>query len=152
MKSQTSVARAANTTAYTAGDVVAGLFKLTDIASQEGAEILLTSVGLRLDISAVPSGMSSFRMHLFNDAPTAISDNSAFDVASGDRSKYLGYITIDTPVDAGATCQGQNNTANKHVKLAAGKRDLWAYLETTAGYTPAGNSENYALEAHSVAV
>jgi hypothetical protein len=151
--SRPTVTRPANVTAYTAGDVVGGAITFSS-AGPSGGHLLITSADLRIDVSAVPSGMTSFRLHLYDlTPPSAIADNAAFDLPSGDRSAYLGSIDLGTPVDYGATLVAQVTSAPAlQVKLATGSTSLFGYLVTAGGFTPAANSEVYAPRIRGVAV
>lgn len=135
--------RPANTTAYTAGDVVGGVITFTNIGPS-GGHIMLTSVDLRYDVAAIPSGMTSFRLQLYTATPpSALADNAAWDLPSGDRDAYIGFIDLGSPVDVGSTLFVQLDGLNKQVKLATGETSLYAYQVTLAGYTPAANSETF---------
>lgn len=129
-----------NTTAYDAGDVVGqnpgDNLVFTDFAGIGTSHVLILGARMRIDAAAVPSGMGTFRLHLYNAAPTVIADGTAYDLPSGDRSKYLGYITLPTPVDLGATLWSQVDNLNMKVKCASGSKTLYGILETVAGYTP----------------
>lgn len=63
-----TITRPADTTAYTANDVVGGAVSFPAIAWQ-GADFIITSASLAIDIAAVPTGMSGFRAHLYNITP-----------------------------------------------------------------------------------
>jgi hypothetical protein len=145
-----SFTRPANTTAYTAGDVIGtgagndAIYTLSAIGSS-GGSVLVQSIELVLGISAVPSGMTSFRVHFYDSSPTAAADNSVFDVTSGDRAKYLGYIDLPAPVDLGSTCFTQFDFPGKLFKLASASTSLFCELQTIGGFTPAANSEPYIL-------
>jgi len=145
-----SFTRPANVTAYTAGDVIGtgasndAVHTLSSIGSS-GGYVVVQSIELVLGISAVPSGMTSFRVHFYDSSPTAAADNSVFDVASGDRAKYLGYIDMPAPVDLGATCFTQIDYPGKLFKLASASTSLFCELQTVGGFTPAANSEAYIL-------
>jgi hypothetical protein len=145
-----SFTRPANVTAYTAGDVIGtgasndAIYTLTSIGSS-GGYVVVQSIELVLGISAVPSGMTGFRVHFYDSSPNAAADNSVFDVASGDRAKYLGYIDLPAPVDLGSTCFTQIDYPGKLFKLAASSTSLFCELQTIGGFTPAANSEAYIL-------
>jgi len=145
-----SFTRPANVTAYTAGDVIGtgasndAIHTLASIGSS-GGFVVVQSIELVLGISAVPSGMTSFRVHFYDSSPGAAADNSVFDVASGDRAKYLGYIDLPAPVDLGSTCFTQIDYPGKLFKLAASSTSLFCELQTIGGFTPAANSEAYIL-------
>jgi hypothetical protein len=145
-----SFTRPANTTAYTAGDVIGtgasndAIHTLSSIGSS-GGYVVVQSIELVLGIAAVPSGMTSFRVHFYDTSPTAAADNSVFDVVSGDRAKYLGYIDLPAPVDLGSTCFTQIDYPGKLFKLASASTSLFCELQTIGGFTPAANSEPYIL-------
>lgn len=144
------ITRPANTTAYTAGDVIgtgSGDDAIITLASigPSGGFVVVQSIELVLGISAVPSGMTSFRLHFYSAKPTAIADNAAFDVLSGDRTGYIGYIDLPAPVDLGSTCFTQVDQPGKLIKLASASTSLFVELQTIGGFTPAANSEVYSL-------
>jgi len=145
-----SFTRPANTTAYTAGDVIGtgagndAIHTLANIGSS-GGYVVVQSIELVLGIAAVPSGMTSFRVHFYDSSPNAAADNSVFDVASADRAKYLGYIDLPAPVDLGSTCFTQIDYPGKLFKLASASTSLFCELQTIGGFTPAANSEPYIL-------
>jgi hypothetical protein len=144
------ITRPANTTAYSAGDVIgtgsgdAAILTLASIGPS-GGYVLVQSIELVLGISAVPSGMTSFRLHFYNAAPAAAADNSVFDLTSGDRAKYLGYVDLPAPIDFGSTCFTQVDYPGKLFKLASANTSLFCELQTIGGFTPAANSEVYSL-------
>lgn len=140
-----TITRPDNTTAYDAGDVV-GTDPATNMTFSnvlmmaEGALFMILSAMLEIDVNAIPSGMNAFRLHLFNVAPTAIADNTAWALADADRSKYLGYISLDAPVDMGGTLWSQTQNINFVGKLAAGSTTLYGMLETVGAYTPSAQT------------
>jgi hypothetical protein len=144
------ITRPANTTAYTAGDVIgtgsgdAAIITLASIGPSAGF-VLVQSIELVIGISAVPSGMTSFRLHFYNAKPTAIADNAAFNLVSGDRSSYIGYIDLPAPQDFGDTCFTQVDYPGKLFKLDTASTSLFVQLQTIGGFTPAANSEVYSL-------
>lgn len=142
---QLTITRPANVTAYTAGDVVGGALEFTGYGAS-GAILLLNESRLLLRIAAIPSGMTSFRLHLYNvTPPSAIADNSPWTFSTaGDRDAYQGYIDLGTPVMHGASAPFvQIGGHGKHVYMAG--TSLFAYLVTNGGFTPAANSEVYNL-------
>jgi hypothetical protein len=145
-----TITRPANTTAYSANDDVGGALTFAN-AGPSGATIMITGAQLELDISAIPSGMTSFRLYLYSATPpSALADNAAWDLPSGDRSSYLGYIDLGTPIDLGSTCYCEVFGLAKQIKLAS--TSLYGYLVTNGGYTSAANSEVYVVTLHAVAV
>lgn len=139
-----SITRPSNTTAYTAGDVVgdtSGSAILTFTgAGPSGGFIILQSVSLVFSDSVVPSGMGAFRLHLYSATPTAIADNAAFDLVSGERANYMGYVDLPAPQDLGSSLYTQIDYPGRLVKLAAASTSLFAELETRGAYTPVSAS------------
>ena len=150
-RSTVSITRPSNTTGYTAGDVVgiadsgtpanagSAIHTLSSIGPS-GGYILLQSASLVFSDSSVISGMAAFRVHLYSSTPTAILDNAVFDLLSGDRSKYLGYFDLPTPIDLGSTIYTQVDSIGRMVKLAAASTSIFAEIETRGAYTPASGS------------
>lgn len=150
-----SITRTNDTNAYTANDVIGaatGATAAIEFASigPSAGRIIITSVELELDITAIISGMTSFRLHLYSvTPPSALGDNAAHDVPSGDRASYLGYIELGTPVDLGSTLYVALDGLNRQRKLAG--TSLFGYLVTIGGYTPAASSV-FKVTLHAVAV
>jgi hypothetical protein len=146
-----TITRPANTTAYTAGDVVGGALTFASAGPAAGGAVIITGVQLELDISAIPSGMTSFTLYLYNvTPPSATADNGAWDLPSGDRASYLGSINLGSPADLGSTLYIETNNLNKMILTASGS--VYGYLVTSAGYTPAANSEVYKITLHGMGV
>ena len=143
-RSTATITRPSNATAYTAGDVVgdtggSAIISLTAAGPTAGF-VIIQSVSLVFSDSAVPSGMGAFRLHLYSASPTAIADNAAFDLLSGDRATYMGFIDLPTPADFGSSLYTQTDYAGRLIKLAAASTTLFAELETRGAYTPASAS------------
>lgn len=141
-----SVTRTNDTNAYTGGDVIGtgtgasgAVLEFTSISAGTNAHIIITDADLRIDVTAVPSGMTSFRLHLYTATMgSALGDNAVWDLPSGDRASYLGYIDLGTPVAVGVvvhTLFVQVSGVNKKVKTATSS--LFGYLVSNGGYTPA---------------
>lgn len=143
-RSTVTITRPSNTTAYTAGDVVgdtggSAILTLSNVGPS-GGFVLIQSISLVFSDSAVPSGMGAFRIHLYSATPTAIADNAAFDLVSGERANYMGYIDLPTPQDFGSTLYTQADYPGRLVKLAAASTSLFAEIETRGAYTPVSAS------------
>lgn len=139
-----TVTRPSNTTAYTAGDVVgdtggSAILMLSGIGPS-GGYVLLQSVSLIFSDTSVPSGMGAFRLHFYSASPTAIADNAAFDLVSGERATYMGYVDLSTPSDFGSSLYTQTDYPGRVIKLASASTTLYAELETRGAYTPASAS------------
>lgn len=145
-ESSASFTRPDNATPYTALDVVgtdaATNMSFANIGSVAGGHFIITGVQFECDAAAVPAGMDSFRLHLYNAAPTAITDNLAFNIIGADRAKYLGFITINTPIDCGDTLFVNVDQLNFKRKLAAASTTIYGVLQTVSGFTPAAQVVN----------
>lgn len=148
-----SITRPGNATAYTANDVLgatAAALTFPNIGPA-GSDVLITSAELEIDVTAVPAGMTTFRLYLYSvTPPSALADNAAWDLPAGDRASFLGYVDLGTPVDLGSTLYVRTNGINAHFKLAG--TSMFGYLVTAAGFTPAGNSEVYVVTLHATAL
>lgn len=148
--SPATITRPANTTAYTANDVLGGAITFAAAAPALGGDLMVTSVELEADIAAVPAGMTTFNLYLYNvTPPSAIADNAAFDLPAGDRASFLGKIVIGALVDEGATLYYRADNINAHIKTTSSS--VFGYLVTVGAFTPAGNSEVYKVTLHGVA-
>lgn len=134
-----------DTTAYFAGDVIAANGQSYVTFSEllnEGADIYITNASVLIESASVPAGMGSFRLHLYNEAPSGTTDNAAFAMGSGDAAKYKGYVELASPVAVGGSyIYRRNDTVNVQVALASGESSLYGVLQTLNGWTPAANSE-----------
>lgn len=139
-----SITRPDNASAYAANDVIgespAANLTFSGVSTYPEGTFIITGAKLRIDINAVPSGMSGFRLHLYSAAPTAIADNTAFNLPAGDRSKYLGYLTLSAPSDFGDTLYAQDDNLNFNGKLAAGSTTVYGILETLGAFAPASET------------
>jgi hypothetical protein len=143
-RSTVTITRPSNTTAYTAGDVVgdtggSAILTLSNIGPS-GGYILIQSAALIFSDISVPSGMGAFRVHFYNSSPTAIADNAPFDLTSGERALYMGYIDLSAPQDLGSTLYTQVDYPGRLIKLATASTSLFAEIETRNAYTPVSAS------------
>lgn len=146
--SSVSKTRPNDTSAYAALDVLSdsasagSLWRFDGIAPAGGGKIALYRATLRIDVAAIPSGMGNFRLHLYTSQPTILNDNDAFDLPSGDRTKYVGFIEIPTPLDLGSTLWA--DTASQGypftLPITAASSTLWGHLQTVNGYTPTASA------------
>ena len=136
-----NVTRPNNTDAYAALDVigtaVTSTLDFANVIDRFGSGFVVLGARLRIDVNAIPAGMTTFRVHLYNASPTAIADNAAFDLPAGDRTKYLGYITVPAMADLGATLFALDDNLNFTGKLATGTNALYAVIQTVGAWTPA---------------
>lgn len=142
--STASFARPSDTNGYTAGDIEGpstsstAALEFDNIGPSAGGDIIITSASLEIDITSVPSGMTSYRLYLYNvTPPSALGDNAAWDLPSGDRASFTGqYIDLGTPVDLGSTLLVKTDGINAQVTVPTGGK-LFGYLVTNGAYTPA---------------
>lgn len=138
-----TITRPGNATAYTAEDAVgdvsgSAILEFPGLLTP-GTLNMILSATLEYHVAALPSG-ADFRLELYNASPTAIADNAAWDLVSGDRTKHLGSIDFDALSDKGSTLKIDMDKINKAF-MAGGSRSLFAILVASGGFTPAGNSE-----------
>lgn len=143
-ESSQSVTRPANTTAYAALDVVgenpAKNIEFENIGEIAGGHVYLAGASLLIPIDAVQSGMSVFKLHLFDAAPTTIADNVAFNLIAADRAKYKGFIALSTPEDLGDTLWVRSDNINMKIKLSSNSLSLYGVLQTVGAHTPASGT------------
>lgn len=127
--------------AYSAGDIqsVAQAFAFTfadGSAVPAGSLIrILTSV-IKIDVTSVPSGQTSYTLHLYNvTPPSAQADNDAWTLASGDLASYMGSINLGTPADLGAALYVKAQYVDFDIRLGSGVP--YGVLVTAGAHTAA---------------
>jgi hypothetical protein len=138
--------RTNDTNVYAANDVIGPATGSTaaqtfaSIGPAAGGEVIITTVQFEIDITAVVSGMTSFILYLYSvTPPSALGDNAAWDLPSGDRASFLGYVPLGVPVDLGSTLYVETTQINKQVTVPSGG-SLFGYLVTVGTWTPAASS------------
>lgn len=114
---------------HTAGDVVGGAQEFA-LAAPSGCLFLVTDVEIMISSATVQA--TSWRLELHTvTPPSALADDAAFDVPSGDRASYRGSIPLGTAVDKGSTQYLKTPGVNTTIKLSG--TSLFGYLinETT---------------------
>lgn len=120
-------------TSHVANDVVGGAQEFTAVGNS-ATSILIT--GAELEIDGATAEATAWRLHLYSvTPPSATADDGAWDIPSGDRASYLGYIDLGTAVDQGSTQWIETQGINKQVKLAG--TSLFGYLINLTTLTPA---------------
>jgi hypothetical protein len=151
----TTLARPANTTAYTAGDAISDNATAGSVSAQpvtvsaeNDAPVTLTEIELDTNDTGLGAGVQ-VDVFVYNSDPTLNSgvvggDNAAFsNKRAGFRARFRGTFTVFS--DGGkATCRpvdGDGNTMPVAVLLpeSAGKR-LWLQYKAVTGFTPSANS------------
>lgn len=127
--------------AYGAADImdVAKEFAFTfanGVAIPSGSLIRILSAIVKIDVTAVPSGQTSYALKLFSvTPPNAQADNDAFTLASADLTAYRGTIDLGTPVDEGAALYIKTGGINADIKLAG--TSLFGRLVSAGAHTSA---------------
>lgn len=106
-RSEVTLIRPSDTTAYTANDAVmnatsgAAALIFPNCARVSNGGITLMQAKLTVN----KTGMTAkFRLHLFRDAPASIpNDNAAFSLAWANASARIGYVDFTTPI-SGSDC------------------------------------------------
>lgn len=154
LSASVSFNRTADTNIYAVNDTIGSAtgstaaLDFSGIAAGAG-EVVITGATLEVDLSAIPSGMTTFTLHLYSiTPPSAIGDNAGWDLPSGDRASYLGSINLGAPADLGSTLYASTDGYFKQV-TAAGTH-IFGYLVTNAIYTPASGT-TYKVTLHSLA-
>jgi len=157
-----SVVRPADTTQYTAGDLVANntvagavaAIELASVTRYPQEAIRIERVRLRKTSPALAG--AAFRVHLFRRVPTLTAgDNAAFDNGGGllsltDITGYVGSadIVMDRAAAIGAIgmglASGGGGITCETGAVAGKERSLWALIEARGAYTPA-SGETFAL-------
>lgn len=118
---------------HVAGDVVGGAQTFA-LNAPSGSRIKINTVSLEIDGGTIET--TAWTLHLYNvTPPSAIADDAAFDLPSGDRTAYLGSIAIAQVVDLGSTLWIESSNIGKQVKLAG--TSLFGYLVNGTTLTPA---------------
>jgi hypothetical protein len=118
---------------HVAGDVNGAAAEFTAIGPSAG-RVMITSAALEIDGGTAEA--TAWRLHLYSvTPPSALADDAAHDIPSGDRASYLGYVDLGTAVDAGATQWVETHIINKQIKLAG--TAVFGYLVNLTTLTPA---------------
>lgn len=121
--------------AYSANDVMSTAQLLGSIGPRGGGEVIITSTSLQIAHTAIISGETSYSLALYNvTPPSALADNAAFDVPSGDREAFLGLLSLGTPVDLGSTLRIDLDGINRQITVPDGGA-IYAYLVTIGAFT-----------------
>jgi hypothetical protein len=150
-----AVTRTNDTSAYAAGDVIGAAtgstaaLTFTALCPLASKPIMITSAELRIDAAAIISGETNYILYLYNvTPPSALGDNTAWDLPSGDRASFLGSVNLGAPADLGSTLYVVNDGINKQI-LCPASQNVFGYLVTVGAYTPTAQRV-YNVTLHSV--
>lgn len=133
-------------TSHVAGDANGAVQEFTTIGPS-GGRVMITSSSLRIDGATAEA--TAWRLYLFNvTPPSALADDGAFLLASGDRASYLGYIELGTALDIGDTQYIETNGHQKQIKLSG--TSVFGYLVNLTTLTPA--AVGHVVTLHTVTV
>jgi hypothetical protein len=125
--------------AYSAGDIIDVAKELAftfanGAAIPAGSLIRILSSVIKIDVTAVPSGQTSYTGRLYSATPpSAQADNDAWTLASGDLTVYRGPISLGTPVDEGGALYIKSQYIDTDIKLTTSS--AWMQLVTNGGFT-----------------
>jgi hypothetical protein len=144
--SPTNTFTATAATNYTAGAVIQGARTLANAGPNAGGRMVILGARLLIPITAVTSGMTSFTLQLYSvTPPSALANNTTWDLPSGDNASYLGSVALGTPVDLGSTLYVETFGINKPLTVPSGG-SVFAYLVTTGAYTAAAAAYTVTLD------
>jgi hypothetical protein len=128
---------------HTAGDVNGAAAEFALVAPSAG-RIIITSASLEIDGGTAEA--TAWTLYLYNvTPPSALADDAAFDLPSGDRASFLGQISLGTAVDLGSTQWVEVHGINKQIKLAG--TSVFGYLVNATTLTPAAVAHIVTLHA-----
>lgn len=130
--------------AYGAGDIMnvakefAWTFADSGLAIPTGSLIRVLSTVTKIDITAVPSGQTSYTLRKYGRTPpSAQADNDAWTLVSGDLPYYRGPLSLGTPVDEGSCLYIKSQYIDTDIKLEDGSSSTWGELITDGAHTAA---------------
>jgi hypothetical protein len=127
-------------TAYAANDIisVAQEFAFTysdGTAIPVGSLIRILTAIIKIDATALQSNEASYALQCYSvTPPSALADNAAWTLASGDLTSYRGSIALGTPVDLGSALYVKSPNIDLDIKLSG--TSMFGQLQTIAGFTP----------------
>jgi hypothetical protein len=117
---------------HTAGDAVG---VAAEFALAAPSASLLRIVSASMMVAGGTNETSTWRVYLFSvTPPSALADDAAFTLASGDRASFLGYFDFAQLVDVGDTLYIEASP-NKVIRLTG--TSVLAYLVNLTTVTPA---------------
>jgi hypothetical protein len=118
--------------AHGAADVIGAATEFKGLAQSNSSGVQIVSASLLVATGTLVTTV--WRVYLYNvTPPSAIADNGVFDIPSGDRTSFLGYVDIAQLVDVGSTLYVQSDNLNKAIRT--GGRSVFGYLVATSAIT-----------------
>lgn len=138
--------------AYSAGDTMdvakemAFTYADTGEAIPPGSLIRILDTILKIDTTGLQASEAAYTLHFYSvTPPSALADNAAWTLASGDLPSYSGFMSMGTPVDLGAALYIKQSNIDVDVKLTGSS--LFATLVTVAGFTATAVARQVLLRA-----
>jgi len=136
-----------DTSAYAAKDAVANRTAGASVLTFENMARVVGKGGYIVKavmLTDQAANVASFRLHLFNAAPTAQQDNATFALLWAARASYLGFIDMGplAQESTGSTAAGAERSSGVGAlplsfMCASGDKNLYGLLETLDVFTPA---------------
>ena len=130
-------------TSHVANDCngAAGTFAFGAVSA---TSVIINSASLL--INGATAEATAWRLYLYSiTPPSAIADDGAWDLASGDQASFRGLVDLGTAVDLGSTQYIEVNGLAKEVDLAG--TGLFGYLVNLTTLTPAAVAHTVKLNA-----
>ncbi len=128
---------------HVAGDCIGAAAEI-DFGAPVGRPIKINSCSLA--INGPTAEVSTWRLYLYSiTPPSAYADDTPWDLLTGDRASFLGYIDLGTAIDLGGTQWVETHNINKQIKLAGDS--VFAYLVNGTTLTPAAVAHVVTLHA-----
>jgi len=138
-RARAEITRAANTTAYAAGDIINGSGLTVPIplsvARQANGRGEITQVLLETDLATITNG--DIRVHFFRESHTLAADNAAFASLHANRANYLGFVTLPTLIAMGGGAAAKDDDLRIPFQASSSSEKIYAVLEALGAYTPA---------------
>jgi len=145
-KESAQITRPANTTQYSAGDVVTGTVSAAlefDVARENGGGGWINNVILVSDNA--PAATGQFHIWIFTEAPTVAADNAAFAATDAELRTLVAILTLDMAEQtANGTAYQQSDPRATYFVCAAADSSLYVIITDGNAYTPA-NGEVFDL-------
>lgn len=116
------------------------------LAIPTGSLIRILTTFVKIDITAVPSGQTSYSLYTYGvTPPSAQADQAAWAMASTDLATYRGKVSLGTPVDLGSSLVVKTNYQDFDIKLDTGLSSIFGELVTDGGHTAAAVARTIVL-------
>ena len=135
------IVRPANTTIYTAGDVVGSTLIIADVAKSIGTGVRIHRIRIQTNDTGVAG--KKFNVHVYNDLQSNVpADNAAFAIDWANAQKRIGAIPVVMGVGNLGTV-GMNDY--NELTLNPIGRDVYVVLESVDGFTPSAASTEFQI-------